>query len=156
MKNIVMLFTILLFLGCSPEKQEDFNLNVGFELSIINETGEDLLDPNHPNAIKEENIKLFYVINDKVEEVYNPNLDNPRNFLIFKHENEYRIRIFQNYSETETKPITYVQWSDSDKDTIEASYDRYSNAIIQRKIWYNGTLMWPTSTNLDPFFTIVK
>lgn len=156
MKNIVMLFTILLFLGCSPEKQEDFNLNVGFELSIINETGEDLLDPNHPNAIKEENIKLFYVVNDKVEEVYNPNLDNPRNFLIFKHENEYRIRIFQNYSETETKPITYVQWSDSDKDTIEASYDRYSNAIIQRKIWYNGALMWPTSTNLDPFFTIVK
>jgi len=136
--------------------QNGFNLDVGLEFSIINSLNEDLLDPNNPNHIDESKIKLFYVVNGETQEVYDGNMDNPRNFMIYKHENEYRIGIFQNTADTEEKPITYIRWNDNDTDTIETSYERTTGAVIQRKIWLNGEQIWDWTENQDPFFILTK
>ena len=103
------------------------------------------------------NIKLFYVIDGETQEVYDSNLDNPRNFRIYKHENEYRIGISPNYSKTEEKPVTYIQWNENDTDTIEVVYERTQNATVQNKIWLNGEQIWELGDNtIDPFFILVK
>ena len=148
----------LMIIGCSKEKENEdaFNLDVGVEFSIVNLDGEDILNPNHPNSLKESDIKLFYLIDGVKEEVYNGNYDYPRNFMLYEHQNEFRIRIFQNYSDKEDKPITYIQWNDVDTDTLETTYERTSNAVIQRKIWLNGNLLWEPNSGIEPFFVLTK
>lgn len=158
MKKYIILLISLTFFGCSKENDDAFNLDVGVEFSIINSEGEDLLNPNHPDAINQSDIKLFYLINGIKKEVYNVNYDYPRNFKIYEHQNEYRIGISQNYADTEEKPLTFVQWSKNeiDTDTIEAIYQRTSNAVLQQKIWLNKNLLWESNSGIEPFFVLTK
>lgn len=155
-KIFYTILCLLLMNSCNNENEEQYNLDVGFELSIINSNGEDILNPNHTNAIKHSDIKLFYLINGEKEEVYNGNYTYPRNFKIYEHQNEFRIGISQNYSDMEEKPLTYIQWNDIDTDTIESIYERNSNSVLQRKIWINGDLLWESNSGIEPFFVITK
>ncbi|MEO9475179.1 MAG: hypothetical protein ABJG41_06580 [Cyclobacteriaceae bacterium] len=54
--------------GCSEDCCGDVFVTVG--ISLINQDTVDLLDPSEPRAFKEEEIKIFYLINGKVKEVY--------------------------------------------------------------------------------------
>ncbi len=134
-----------------------YNLDASLEFSVFSLQREDLLNPENPNHLNTENLKLFYVINGENQEVYNPNMDNPKSFKIYEYENEYRIRIYLNHTETADKPITYIQWNDSDTDTIEVSYQRTQNAILQNNIWLNGEHVWERGSNtVDPYFVLTK
>lgn len=160
--SVFFILILLAIFSCSkdnePEEQYNgFNFDAGMEFSVYNSQNEDLLNPENQSHLDSANIKLFYVINGEKKEVYNPNLDSPRNFMIYKHENDYRIRVFLNHSETSYKPITYIQWNDSDTDTIEVSYQRTQNATLQNKIWLNGEQIWERGDNtIDPYFVLTK
>ncbi len=157
MKSIILTLLIMAsILGCNSDDEQQFNLDVGIEFSIKNSEGIDLLNPNNSESLNESEIKLFYLINGNVEEVFDPNMDSPRNFLIYKHESEYRIGISQNYSETEEFPITYIQWNNQDTDTLKCEYARTNRSIRQQKIWLNDELIWDASTNTEPFYEIIK
>jgi len=160
MKNLLIILALTTLISCSKSNEMDsqyYNLDASLEFSVLNLQNEDLLNPENPNHLITENIKLFYVINGKKEEVYDPNLDNPRNFKIYKNGNGYRIRIFLNHSDTSDKPITYIQWSDSDTDTIKVSYLRTQNAILQNNIWLDGKQVWKRGDNLtNPYFVLKK
>lgn len=163
MKNLLIILTIITLFACdkSNEVKEQvleyqYNLDVALEFSVFNSQNEDLLNPENPNYINQENIELLYVIDGKTQQAYSSNSDYPKNFLIYKHADEYRIRVFPNNSETEAKPITYIKWSNSDTDTIEVVYERTQNAVSQRKIWLNGDQIWDWAENMDPYFIIVK
>lgn len=162
MKNLILLTLFITLTSCNKsdemqqQSQQQFNLDALLEFSIINSENQDLLNPNNPNHITQEDIKIFYLINGQSKEVYNPLMSNPRNFLIYKHESEYRIRISPNISETEEIPITYIKWNNNDTDTIKVSYNRTPNAIQQRKIWLNDIQIWDWTENKDPFFIISK
>lgn len=159
---IILTVATFSFLACSKsdesdEMDEQFNIDAKLEFSVFNTQIEDLLNPENPNHLNTSNIKILYVINDEIQEVYDPNTDNPRNFMLYKHESEYRIKIFLNHSETADKPITYIQWNDSDTDTIEVSYQRTQNAILQNIIWLNGEQIWERGNNtVDPYFVLTK
>ena len=160
MKKLLIILAVLTFYTCDESNEmgeQYFNLYAGLEFSIVNLQNEDLLDPENPNRLDVDKIKLFYEINGEKQEVYNPNYDNPRNFTIFKHANEYRIGITLNHTETSDKPITYVQWNESDTDTIEAIYVRTPRATIQEKLWLNGDFIWELGDNtIDPYFVLTK
>ena len=160
MKTIVTLIILTVFVSCSKnnddEPQNQHSINRKVEISLKNSNGEDLLDPNNPNAYKAENIKLYYLINGEKQEVFNPNMDYPRNFLIYNHDPEYRIRIFQNDTDNETRPITYVEWNENETDTLQAEFFKTENTIQVIKTWFNGELKWDGSNGQDNFFTIVK
>lgn len=159
MKNICFFFTLFMLHSCDNSNPEEFsnNISTGIEFSIFNSQNGDLLDPKNPNSLDVSNIKLFYVVNGEKQEVYNPNLTFPRNFKIFKHENEYRIRIFLNNTETTDKPITYIQWNSSDTDTIGANFDRTERSILKNKVWLNGDQVWERGNNtIDAYFVLTK
>lgn len=157
--SVFFILILLTIFSCSKnnEPEEQFNLSSSLEFSIINSQNEDLLNPNNPNHINVANIKLFYVIDGKSQEIYDSNMDNPRNFRIYEHKNEYRIRITTNATETAEKPITYIQWNENDTDTLEVLYERTQNAILQNKIWLNGEQIWERGNNTtDPYFILTK
>lgn len=133
-KTTVLLFMVLTAVGCSKDDdQEQYNFAVGFDMSIKDHDGNDLLDPSNPDAFKESEIKLYYVIDGKVEEVFDGRLDSPRNFYIYNRNSEYRIGMTQNYTETSEMPITYIKWNETDTDTITSTFFRSENALIQKK-----------------------
>lgn len=163
MKNLFFIMTALLLVSCS-EKEDDYLCCAnqvhmdGVEMSVRNSDGSDLLNPNNPNAYSADEIKLFYEIDGEVVEVYDPAMDLPRNFMIFNYSNEteseYRIRLLPNYDRNESQPITYIQWNETDRDTIKAEFyysgpedSNYSFTI--ENLWFNGEPK-------NPYFDIVK
>src|SRR5690606_15635014 len=107
--NIVIFMSLITITGCSSDDNSGGNaavVDTAIELSLKNGQGEDLLNPENPSGINQSGIKLFYLVNGEVQEVYDANMQNPRNFMIFYHEikQNYVIRIFQNSSESEQNP----------------------------------------------------
>jgi len=159
MKRILILITVIILVyGCdkSEEQNNNNNLDMGMEFSVFNSNNQDLLDTATVGHLRESEIKLLYVIDGKTQEVYNANYDNPKNFSVFKHENEYRIGIVMNYTETSDKPITYIKWNDADTDTIEATYIRTDNAVMKNKVWFNGSLIWDRTLNQEEYYKLIK
>lgn len=159
MKNKISILALVILFSCSNsnEIEESYLYYNAIEFSIKNSENEDLLDPANPNHINTENIRIFYLINGVKQEVFNPEMQTPRNFLIFKHANEYRIGISLNHSETEEYPITFVQWNERDTDTIKVEYKRTLNSTIQQILWLNGQKIWELGDNtIDPFFVLIK
>jgi hypothetical protein len=160
MKNLLIILTMTTLFACSESNEvvkQYHNIDVGIEFSIFNSENEDLLNPENPNHLDVSKIKLFYIINGERKEVYNSNLTSPRNFMIYKHENEYRIRIFLNHTDTSDKPITYIQWNESDTDTIEVTYKRNQNAILKNNVWLNSEKIWEReSETVEPYFILIK
>lgn len=161
MKNLIILSFFISLLSCNKPNEMNqqpnaYNLDALFEFSVVNTQNQDLLDPSSPNHINQSDIKLYYLIDGHSKQVYNQNMDNPRNFLIYKHENEYRIRIFPNISETEDKTTTYIQWNANDTDTLEVLYERTPRALLERKVWINGKQIWDWTENKNRFSILVK
>ena len=159
MKKTILTLTIMtLLLGCSKNSDDEnqFSLGAVIELGIRNSAGVDLLNPNNQESFNESDIKLFYLINGNVEEVNNPTADLPRNFQIFEQNGSYRIGISLNYSESEELPITYVQWNETDTDTLKCKIRRTSSLVTAEKVWLNDELIWDESSNNEPYFEIIK
>jgi len=157
--SIVVLLVITLF-GCNKSNEDGVSGNVvnnGIEFSVFNSQNEDLLDPATANHLSASEIKLFYEIDGKIVEIYNPNYDQPRNYLIFKHEYEYRIGI--NLNDTKDTTINYIQWNNNDTDTIRAAYELINNKIAYlNKVWLNGKQIWKFGENGRDYgyYTIIK
>jgi len=159
MRCLLIILTATLLFACdkSDDPIRGVIVDTFIEFSVSNSQNEDLLNPENPNHIDAEGIKLFYVIDGETKEVYNSSLGYPRNFLVFEHENKYRIRVFLNDSETSDKSITYLKWSDNDTDTIEATFKRPTNGILKEKIWLNGDPIWERGDNTtDAYFELIK
>lgn len=159
--NIVIFMSFITTIGCNSDDSSDENaavVDTAIEFSLKNNEGEDLLNPENPNAINQSGIKLFYLINGEVQEVYDANMQNPRNFMIFYHEikQNYVIRVFQNSSETEQSPITYIQWDGEDTDTLQAEYRRETGLIQVTKTWLNDNLIWDINSGTEAYYELVK
>ncbi|NPD47730.1 hypothetical protein [Lentimicrobium sp. S6] len=159
MKYIYIIIIASVLMSCnkkSSDVEEQYNLDVGFEFSIVNTQNQDLLDTITENHYLESEIKLFYLVNGILEEPNNPQYDHPRNFNIYLHQNEYRIGLSMNHNDPSDKTTTFIHWNDNDVDTLETSLNRTNNAIQKRKVWLNGVLIWDWTTNEEGYFQIVK
>jgi len=125
-------------------------------MRVVNEQGEDLLNPEHPNAVDYEQIKLYYVINEQPVEVFNPAMDSPRNFNIEEYTEEgiYKMNIFPNINSTNT--ITYIVWNDSDRDTINCEIIFSENSTVLKRVWYNGELKVDVPAGTGYTFEVIK
>ena len=146
-KLLLGILGAFLAIGCSHERPgaDTFNLDVAFEITLQNESGENLLDPRTEGAINPEDVKLYYVEGGKAQEVYDETSDLPKSFMVF-----------QNPSKTEDRPLTLIQWNETDVDTIQSEYLKGDRYIIQDKIYYNGKLSWSTGDSFEPYFAVVK
>jgi len=159
MKTTILTLMITFFLlGCNKnsEVENQFSIGVGIDLSIRNDNGVDLLNPNNPESLNELDIKLFYLINENIEEVNYPNSDNPRGFTIYEHISEYRIGISMNYSEAEEFPVTYVQWNEFDTDTLKCKIYRTNSLVTVEKVWLNDELIWDARDEVEPYYEMIK
>jgi hypothetical protein len=142
MKTIIIIFIAVLFMISCKKEKVSLNLDGGIEISVMDNSGNDLLNPATPNAFVDSEIKIYYLIDGIKKEIYNANYDHPRNFILFEKDGEYRMGLSPNADEKEELPITYIQWKEIDTDTIQCHFSRTSNSVVCDKIWRNGTLVW--------------
>ncbi|QDH78127.1 hypothetical protein FKX85_03370 [Echinicola soli] len=157
--RILFLLFFLAVTSCDKvdEPSDNTIIDTAVELAVKNEDGEDILDPSHPDAIDVEALRLFYKVDGEVQEVYDGNLSSPRNISHIEHQNEYRLRISLNYTESEEKPVTYLEWNENDTDTLEAVFRYPKNGVIQEEVWYNGDSIWNDSeVNTEPYLELTR
>lgn len=159
MKILNTFFLAMVLLSCNSDdnNETDFVYSIGFEMIVKNGGGIDLLNQNSPNTLNTNDIKLYYLINDVSEEVYNPNLDLPRNYMIYEHSDGfYRIKIFPNYAQSEEFPTTYIEWGENDTDTIKCQFKYTNNSIALTKVWFNEILELDTESGTGFTFEVIK
>ncbi|MEC4049040.1 hypothetical protein OX284_006340 [Flavobacterium sp. SUN046] len=164
MKPTYYLFIATSLISCTADSTTDYTIKVisYIDLTIKDHSGRDLLATETTNTLNTNTIKLFYLINDVVVEVNNTSQPFPRNYFIYQYNNSNTMRVFLNDNRKVDYPITYIQWNDSDTDTIACHYktEKQTNATIisPDAVWYNNKLVYPTPENQDVgrYISLVK
>ena len=144
-------------ISCSSDDSSNgsdyYNLDIGITITIKDNNNIDLLNPNNPNAYLSENIKIYYLKeNGEVDEVYNSNYDFPRNFNIITPEDSqediYAMSLTPNTFLMDNA-ITYIEWNDTEIDTIKTSYRYGKNYTVCNKVWYNNVNVWTENPDVN-------
>lgn len=154
MKCFIYILLLLLLFSCSRKKICCTVVSTEIDMSVNDSTGNDLLDPSFPGSYKEDSIRLYYLVNGKRVEVYDPNMDSPRNFFIYHDTPGYVIRVFPNDDKSSEYPVTYIDWNQHDEDTIRCELTRTSGTTVVTKVWFDGQLKWQAGTRR--YFSIIK
>lgn len=158
-----LLFCILgMLVSCTKEKSQSEVVDIGVEIFISNNNGENLLLGSTPNSINPDSIELIYLINGEKFTVYNSNMDCPRGVCYLNDSGSERLGITPNHIESEEYPITYIRWENGDLDTLKCHFVRKDNgtnsSIVCDKVWFNDLLMFPDNavSGYGRAFKIVK
>ena len=152
MKKIILLLVSVAFAGCTKSDviPRDIIISIpSISFSVFNTQNEDLLIPDIPNHFS--NIRLYYVSNEG--EVVRQSAG----LYISTYENEYRISVNLNNDKKQNKPVTYIEWGNNSRDTIEIIARYNSIMSAQDTIWLNGKVIWDLSNkNQEPYLKLIK
>lgn len=153
MKNLLIFLAMipLLLSSCKKGTTDKTVIDIGVDISYKDNLGNDLLDPATPNYFSASNIHVYHLINGVKTEVYNPMMDSPRDFMIYKNDslNQYVLGV------SLTANTVLLQLNENITDTITCTIDKGDNYEIVKKIWYNGVPKWEFG-KVAPTFTITK
>ncbi len=156
MKSLLYLIIILFLVNCkSDNENQSVDIDTGLSISIVNNEGIDLLNPNDSSSIKEKNIKLFYLINGEKEEFFDADLDSPKGFGIYKDVDSYKIDIMPYIGNSNQITTTFIELEKGVLDTIKCKIEKTENRVLCSKVWFNSELKWE-AYKTERFFTVVK
>ncbi len=168
-KRSLLPLLVLIILGTSCSKNSvslGVHIDTPINISVVDSQGADLLDPSTVNHFNSSDIKIFHLIDgEKIEFKADIRLDYPKGFLFYTPNqlgfNDNYVLCLQspNHSKSEEFPITYLQWSESDTDTIKCQFSRTNVSLVCTKVWYNDVEVWgiKNNNNIDGrWFQIIK
>lgn len=159
MKTFYFILFIFLF-SCSKSETETIAtvIDTHIDLKIINNNGEDLLDPNQINTLNTNDIWIKHLNNGVVENYFCHLCDLSKGFYFYNRDNFNVMSLVPNIKTQldNSNPITYIEWNENDTDTIQCYIlnKKSKSFIICTKVWYNGKLVW--NNDSERFITIVK
>lgn len=152
MKQILFVLFIVIAVSCNKD-DDDCGctiISLDTNISLKNAAGEDLLDPNNPNSYKESQIKTYYLIDGEEK------IADTEEFIFEDIDGIYRLRVFVNSKGNDEFPITYIDWNETDRDTIKSEIYKTDNNTTAINIWYNDELKWGAENLSAREFTIIK
>ncbi len=153
----IFFISLVFLISCKEEKVTPsmlcMSIDVGLNISIKNGQGEDLLSSVTKSYFPFEPMKLYYDINGRTQEVYNPLMDSPRNISLITETSPYRLSV-STYDGKEGitsdqdgiqkgENIAYLKLNDQITDTIRTEWEAGECYFVNRKLWYNGVLYDP-------------
>lgn len=163
--NLIIIVAIAFFMSnCNKENTDMTVVDLGIYISFIDNNGTDLLNPNNDVSYKENEIKVFHLLNGKKELFYKSNLDHPNGFFIVHDEkisNYYYLGVGVNdYDNGSTanpyEAITLLELSENVTDTITCKIEKGENSLLTRQVTYNGKVVWDWDDNTERRITIKK
>lgn len=145
MKLIQLIAVMMLFLqSCNRNNEEQIcciNVDIAFEIQIIDSLGNDLLNYKNDNSFNHSEISYYKLDNDgnKV------NIFSPEHFII--PPSDYLSKYFLNITEIGMKQpdgsyLSYLKLSSDVTDTIKVRTIENNGSTYKDKIWYNDKLVW--------------
>lgn len=162
MKTLISCFLIAFVLfSCTknPNKNCCTTYDAVVNLSVRDSSGQDLLNSSSDNQIDLENVKIFLALNgETIEYTEQTNSDHPKGFIVYDHEDESRMKIYNDFpQQADLDEVTYyIEWSEADRDTIISEMRRSENSTQCIKVWYNGVLKWNETSGTERYFQVVK
>ena len=166
-KIIFILIASLLLVSCNetdpieePNPLEGLSvIFLKFYISYLDSEGNDLLDSEHPNGIKEEDIDIYFVIDGKKIKAYNPNNESLPEYFWLHNDNKldedfyYYVRLHPYpIPDDNMRAVSYIDIKGYGEDKIEYEFEEDGEDWKCIKIWYNNELVWP-SENPHEIFT---
>lgn len=148
MKTIATIIFIILLCACKKEESK-FDLDVSVSISVKDQDGNDLLNPLTPNSILESDIKIFEMVDGVKTEVNNVNMDDPKGFTVTQKGGIYFVKLGLSSQDS------YIQWSETDTDTIKGEIVQKPALTSCQKVWLNGKIVWDDYSK-ERFFEIIK
>jgi hypothetical protein len=157
----IFLFCLFsLLIACGKQTSHNVVIDTTIDIFVSNNSGANLLLNSTLNSIKVDSLRLFYLVNGEKSEIYNKDMDCPRNICFNSDIGKESIRIFPNDTETEEFPITYIQWENGETDELKCHFVRLNEGetVTCDKVWYNDVLMFPENAipNFGRAFKIVR
>lgn len=159
MKNLILTLLVVMTSCNSDNTSQQFNIEAGTGFYAVNELGEDLLNPNHPNSIDFDKIKIYFLINGEEVDAYNVNSDAPKGISLETPNdkyNKYHLSLGFNIEENAEITYTIVQWNEQDRDTLKVQFNKGDNYLLAIKCWLNEELVWDVNNGQEKFFTLIK
>lgn len=149
--------------SCSKNEEIEnccFSLSVQEQFTILNQRGDDLLNPNTSNYYPLDKMKLYYLINNEKIEVFDANMAYPRNIKLIDETNPYRLGIFTYNGEEGLisevngvkigKSVALLELREGVTDTIITEWKSIDNKYFANgKVWYNGVLHEPATVPFE-------
>ncbi|MCY1520272.1 hypothetical protein D9M68_550450 [compost metagenome] len=150
---------LLLFSGC--DRKCCMNISALALIKYVNQQGEDLLDPAHPNALIAEDIEVYVEKDGKRIRQYDGRLDAPKNFKIYKSDNDGYLFHFNfpiNYNLADKNKMTvFITYKNNSEDKLVGEFNSLKgNNIVLQRVWINDADMGSPAGILSKAFKIVK
>jgi hypothetical protein len=146
-KILLVLFSITL--SCA-NNDDSVIKELHIDLYVVDENGNDLLDPNNANTLRYDDISIYYVVEGKSIRVNNGTADTPKGFSINEPGGIYHnhwIRLYLNSEKGKEISTTMIKWSENDYDTLDVSFTKRGANIRRDKIWINKHLVWDSKNS---------
>jgi len=101
------------------------------------------MDPFLENHIDVSKANIYYLINGVTIKQYNSSLDCPSNLCDIYDQGKRFAALYPYETSEEKYPITFIQWNETDIDTVKCHYIRGDGVVNLDSVWYNGALMFP-------------
>ncbi|QNK61646.1 hypothetical protein H7F33_13905 [Pedobacter sp. PAMC26386] len=145
MNNLMAIICLFFLLrpGCDQQPGSAF-IDTLVRITYTNSVNADMLDPSGSNAIKVEDIEIYYLEKGVKRRVFNPNLDLPKNLTIEKRKDgRYQLRIMANeVPDRKGISTTYIEIKNRRTDTLTTALITSASVTRVIRVWYNGRLMW--------------
>ena len=178
MKISIILGLIFIF-SCSKKPEDTFDplcciLPIDVFISVVDETGDDLLDPANPKGIKIDDIKVLAAIDGKEEDlifygVYEKEFLSRSNQKYSKYILETTLNCWNNKIKNfptrengdtlRLETLTILSWNQKNRDTLRAEIERTYKSVKVKKIWIKGQLIWQQNNGYlggQPCITMTK
>lgn len=160
MKRIVLiLIAFTLFSSCNNSKDPDICcavIDTGIGIKYENQNGDNIL--NVEDGIDEQDVEVYYWINNEWRINFNANMDAPKGIISFDGPDGKYLKVFPSIEIDENNiSRTKLGLANGSSDIIETEINTAHSNIVVTKVWYNDMLMWDAqNTDSERWFTIVK
>lgn len=149
-KTLILTFLFAIVVSCDKPSGPSLNISNDIYITVLNSSGEDLLNPDNPNGIDLNGIKVYYELDGEKTEINRANLDHPRMFAIEEpnsNSENYRILLFLNVEDDSEITITYLDLDTNHSDIFKSLLSRGGFGINDEKIWLNDELICDVNSN---------
>ena len=168
---IIGILIISISLSCSKKEEENpgslgFYIDQSVLITMVNEDGVDLLDPQIESAYNSSKVKIFHLINNKKVFYYDNMLNAPGGYKTYnpyeRLDSSYYVfcllRTSTDGSTNEaSQSTTYIEWNDNDTDTIKCQLYESDGYLGCTKVWCNGKVVWEKEVDSgERTFNLIK
>lgn len=159
-KKVIGVCILIICVACSDPNRVCGCLhptNIDIALSFEDQTGNDLLDPEHENAITEDNLDVFY----RKDGSYAAKLNGNDSYEIIEREDENNFVHLQLSSDPfeDRYASILIDFPNTTSDTLDMQAKGPEDELYETKMWYNGELIWSQGEDVGEtghYFEVVK